>query len=58
MSAAALRGWAALILRNLLASGSEGIRLRAAGKILESGMRMAELHELAARIEALEQNKR
>jgi hypothetical protein len=51
-------GWAALVLRTLLTSSAEGIRLRAAAKILDSGLRVVELHELAERVAALEQNKR
>jgi hypothetical protein len=50
-------GWAALVLRTLLTSSAEGIRLRAAAKILDSGLRVVELHELAERVAALEQRK-
>jgi hypothetical protein len=49
--------WAALVLRTLLTSNAEGIRLRAAAKILDSGLRVVELHELAERVAALEQRK-
>jgi hypothetical protein len=48
---------AAGVLRDLLASSAEGIRLRAADKLLENARRMNEINDLAERIAALEARK-
>lgn len=45
---------AALVLRKLLASPSEGVQLRAANSIIEQGLKVAQLTDLEGRMAAIE----
>jgi hypothetical protein len=49
---------AALVLRTLLASRDENVKLRVAVKLIELGLKVADLHELQQRIESLEERDR